>query len=407
MARVACLDIGSSSMAVAIAGSEPGVRPTVYGTAWAPAAGVERGTIVDLPAASRSLAAALEAAERDAGCRVGEAIMALSGHCLQAEQRRGRLTLGREPVRITRKHASRAVNSVVAAGAEAGCEFVHVIPRRFWLDGQHLARNPLGMPAASLEVETHAISADSAALRNALRCVQDQGLDVKEVVAAPLAAGEALLTPQEREAGVLLLDLGAASTGVLVYTQGTPAVTLSVPLGGRQITGDIGMVLRVSLRQAERLKLSYGRAIAASIPDQLLEVPDDEAIGVDPVSHRLLCDVIEARMAEIFEHVMRAIAETGFAEPLPSGIVLTGGGAALPDADALAREQFALPARVATVRLSGDAAAAVAPSWASIAGLLHWLQRGQPDLLPEAGSARRAGSPVGRFVRQWLPLGGE
>jgi cell division protein FtsA len=407
MARLACLDIGSSSITVAIARCDPGSRPTVYGKGWAPAAGVERGTIVDLPAAGRAVAAALEAAERDAGCRVGQAIVAIGGQSIQAGQRRGQFTLGREPVRITRKHASRAVNSVVAAGAEAGYEFVHVIPRRFWLDGQHLVRNPLGMPASRLEVETHAISADSAVLRNALRCVQDQGLDVREVVVASLAASEALLTPQEREAGVILLDLGAACTGVLVYSQGTPAVTLSVPLGGRQVTSDIAMVLRVSLCQAERLKLSFGRAIGAAVSDQLLKVPDDELIGVDPISHRLLCEVIEARLEEVFEQVMQAIAETGFAEPLPSGIVLTGGGAALPDVDALARRMFALPARTAVVRLPGAGDGALAPSWASTVGLLHWLQRSRPDLLPEADNARRAGSPVGRLVRQLLPQGGE
>lgn len=406
MARLACLDIGSSRMAVAIARCDPGSRTTVLGKGWVPAAGIERGNIVDFPAAGRALAAALEAAERDAGCRVGQAVVALGGESIQSSQRRGQLTFGREMVRITRKHASRAVNSVVAAGAETGSEFIHVIPRRFWLDGQHLVRNPLGMPATRLEVETHAIAADSAALRNALRCVQDQGLDVREVVLAPLAAGEALLTPQEREAGVILLDLGAATTGVLVYAQGTPTVTLNVPLGGRQVTGDIGMVLRVSLRQAERLKLSFGRAIGAAVPERMLEVPDDEAIGVDPISQRLLCEVIEARLEEIFEQVMRAIADTGFSEPLPSGIVLTGGGAALPEIDALARRLFALPARTATVRFSGSDSA-VAPSWASIVGLLHWLQRGQPDLLPEAGTVRRIGSPVGRLMRQLLPLGGD
>jgi cell division protein FtsA len=407
MARLACLDIGSSSITVAIASCDAGSPPTLYGRGWVPAAGVERGSIVDLPAAGRSLAAALEAAERDAGCRVGQAIVALSGQSIQAGQRRGQLTLGREPTRVTRKHASRAVNSVVAAGAEPGYEFVHVIPRHFWLDGQHSVRNPMGMPAARLEVEAHAITAESAALRNALRCVQDQGLDVREVVVAPLAAGEALLTPQEREAGVVLLDMGAASTGVLVYAQGTPVVTLSVPLGGRQVTGDIAMVLRVSLRQAERLKLSFGRAVGVNIPERLLEVPDDEAIGVDPVSHHTLCAVIEARVEEIFEQAMRAIAETGFAEPLPSGIVLTGGGAALPDIDGLARRMFALPARTAAVRLPGAADSGLAPSWASVVGLLHWSQRGQPDLLPEAGNARRTGSSVGRLMRQLLPLGGE
>lgn len=404
--RVACIDLGSSVIAVAIVAAGPGGRLTVLGRGWVPAAGIERGDVVDLPAAGRALAAALEAAERTAGRRVGQAMVSIGGQSIRATQRRGQLTTGREPTRITRKHAARAVQSVVAAGADPGDEFVHVIPRRFWLDGQHVVRNPLGMPAGRLEVETHAIAADSAALRNALRCVQDQGLDVREVVVAPLAAAEALVSAQEREAGVILIDLGAATTGVLVYSQGTPAVTLSVPLGGRQVTGDVAMVLRVSMRQAERLKLSFGRAGAAAIPDQLLEVPDDEAIGVDPVSHRLLCDVIAARLEEIFEQVMRSIAETGFAEPLPAGVVLTGGGAALPDIDALARSMFALPARTAVVSLPG-AEGALAPSWATIAGLLHWLQRGQPDLLPEASGGRRAGSPVGRLMRQLLPLGGE
>jgi len=167
------------------------------------------------------------------------------------------------------------------------------------------------------------------------------------------------------------------------------------------------MVLRVSLCQAERLKLSFGRAIGAAVSDQLLKVPDDELIGVDPISHRLLCEVIEARLEEVFEQVMQAIAETGFAEPLPSGIVLTGGGAALPDVDALARRMFALPARTAVVRLPGAGDGALAPSWASTVGLLHWLQRSRHDLLPEADNARRAGSPVGRLVRQLLPQGGE
>ncbi len=390
---------------MAIANFSAALRPTVIGRGWAPAAGVERGDIVDLNGAGRALAAALEAAERAAGCRVGQAIVATGGRELTATLRRGQLTLGRDPVTVTRKHATRAVNSIVQGGPEPGQEILHVIPRSFWLDGAHLVRNPLGMPAARLEVEAHVVAASSAAIRNVIRCVQDQGLEVRELVAAPLATAEASLTAQEREAGVLLVDLGMGSTGAVAFTQGTPAATALIPVGGQQITGDIAIVLRVSLRQAEQLKLSYGRAQAGNLPDQLVDVPDDEAIGLEPVSQRLLCDVIEARLEETFEQVMQAVAATGFAEPLPAGVVLAGGGASLPDVAAVARRLFGLPARAATVSVLGAPVAALAPSWGTAAGLLSWVQRGRPDLLPE-GAARTTRANVGRLARLLRPLGG-
>lgn len=402
--RIACVDLGSSTIAVAIADLHRQAPAVIRGRGWAPAVGLERGDVVDLAAAGRAVAAALEAAERSAGGRVGQAVVAVTGKALTAVQRRGQLTIGREPAAVTRKHASRALASVVAAGADAGQELLHVIPCRFWIDGRHVVRNPLGMPACRLEVEAHTVSAGSAAIRTALRCVQDQGLDVRELVAAPLAAAEAALTPAEREAGVMLVDLGGASTGAVVYTQGAPVATTLVPMGGRQITSDVAMVLRVSLRQAERLKLSYGRAGSGALPDRLLEVPEEDALGGEPVSHRLLCEVIEARLEEIFEQVMRAVADTGFSAPLPAGVVLTGGGAALPEADAVARRLFALPARAATVRLPG-AAGDAGPAWATVAGLTAWLQRGQPELLPDGNLSQ--GTPVGRLMRQLLPLGGE
>ncbi len=405
--RLACVDLGSSTLKVLIVDVTEGRLPVILGRGWAPSAGIERGDVVDLKVASRALGAALEDAERSSNTHVAHAVVAIGGRELRGTLRRGQVTISREPVRITKKHASRAVQSAAEAGIDLDEELIHVLPRRFWLDGDHAVRNPIGMPASRLEAETLLVSGNSAAIRNAIRCVQDQGLDVTEVVAAPLATAEAALSPQDREAGALLIDAGYASTRAVAFSQGSAAAITAVSSGSHHITSDIAIVLRVSVHQAEQLKVRYGRASSLDLPDQLVEVPDDEGIGLEPVSQRLLCDVIGARVEETFDEVMDAVAACGFAEPLPAGVVLSGGGSALPAIDALARQSFELPARAAS--LSGPTAGAPDEvTWLTTLGLAAWVQRGQPELAPEHPNAtRRPQLAVRRLARLLRPLGGE
>jgi cell division protein FtsA len=252
-----------------------------------------------------------------------------------------------------------------------------VIPRGFVVDGQPGVRDPIGMSAVRLEVEAHIVTASSTSVQNLTKCVQRAGVEVDELVLSSLATAEAVLSNEDRDLGVALVDIGGDTTDIAIFQEGSIAHAATIPMGGRSISSDLGIGLRLVPEAAESLKLRSGSALPLEVdPDQVVQITsigEDVAHGV---TRRKIAEIIQFRVDEIFEFVHREIATAGAASRLQAGLVLTGGGSLLPGIAKAARDQLGMSARVIAPRGLGGLTDTIAtPPYAAASGLLVWGSR--------------------------------
>ncbi|MCL4509167.1 MAG: rod shape-determining protein, partial [Chloroflexi bacterium] len=261
----------------------------------------------------------------------------------------------------------------------------------------------IGLQGARLEADILTLTTPQGSLDALVRCVQDQGIDIQEVVFGPLAVAEATVSPGEREAGVLVIHIGTAVTTLLVFASGTLQILDQVEIGGRHITNDIAVVMQLSLRQAEHVKTTYGSAFLEHESQRMVPVPPDEGYAPAPVPEQLLSDVIRARMEEILDLSVDTLAQQIPTVALPAGIVLTGGSAHLPGIGTLARHHLGLSARVGVPRGPRDRLAP-GTSWSVAVSLAQWAEKGESDLARERELLPT--TRLRRVARRFLPLGG-
>ncbi|MCL5946981.1 MAG: cell division protein FtsA [Chloroflexi bacterium] len=402
MARIACINLGSTAISAAVIQASRGQLPLPLGYGWVPAVGIADGQIADLGAARRSLAAALEAAERASGGHVGKAIVGINIQAVRCATHHGQLTLGRDPQVVTKRHATQAVRHALMRDVRVA-DLLHVIPGRYLVDTRLAARNPLSMPATRLDVDVVTISAPRNEMQTFARCVQDEGLDINEVVYTPLAIAEAVATANERQAGVVVLHIGSVSSTLFTYVQGALETVEHLPIGGRMITNDIAVVLRISLEQAEQMKRAEGKVVCEPGSTRWLTVPPIDGFAAEPIPEQLFTEIIRARVEELFDFVSDRLAQRRSPVTFPAGIVLTGSTALLGGLEMAARERFRIPARVVLPKLARGTFSQK-QSWAAIAALVRWVERNEPDLAPDRSFF--PGSFFDRLVRRFLPLGG-
>lgn len=365
------LDIGSSRICTTVGQVAADGTIAWIASASAPARGVDRGRLVDIEEAAKAISESVRAAERLSGYHIATAFVSISGAHLHAQRNVGVVAVGRTSPTITLTDIDRVVESAQAVTLAPRSEIIHVIPRVYTVDQQRGIRDPLGMTGFRLEVEAHLVSGDTAAITNLIRSVQRAGLDIDELVAAPVAACASALTADEREHGVLMIDIGAGTTSVAAVTQGQVAHCAVLPIGGAHITNDIAMVLQVPAREAEQLKCRYGRAVADTMaPDADTTIAD---AGLPAVSLPVLNQIITARGEEIADMAARELRSSASRGQITAGIVLTGGAAQLPGMADILRETLCLPVRVADPATDDmlTAPAEIPPSAVSM-GLVHW-----------------------------------
>ena len=289
-------------------------------------------------------------------------------------------------------------------------EVLHVLPRGYTLDGQEGVRDPVGMSGHRLEAEIHIVTAATTALHNLVRAVRRAGVSIDAPVLQPLAAAEAVLQPAEREAGVALVDIGGGTTDVAIFHDLGVAYTSTLPVGGSHVTNDLALGLRAPMSLAEEVKIQYGSAIAAEFEtDDVVELKTYDNEEGEPVSRRLIAEIVESRMQEIFALVKREIERAGFGRLLPAGVVLTGGSADLRDIRKLGRETLGMPVRVGRPSgVVGLTDTVTRPAFATSVGLLLWA-RGR-DWEPMSVVSHSTGSQwrpdggrFGRWLREFLP----
>lgn len=404
---VAGIDIGSTKVCAIIADVSGDKGPRVLGFSWVPSEGMQRGAVVDLEAVGKSVAQAVDVAERTSGRKIDSAYFGIADEQIRSFSRRGLTTLGPRPKTISPSHVAKAVEGTMGMDLRTGEEVLHFIPRAFCVDGEQVVQNPVGMRGRRLEVETHVVAGATSSVVNTMTAINRHGLEIDELVVGPLAAAESVLTAEERQAGTMLIDVGGETTDVAIFTEGGVAFMAVVGLGGAQVTSDLAIGLRTPLTLAEEIKVRSGRCIAAGIPrTELVTIPTFDDSGAERVPLQFVAEICQARMEEIYDAVIAEVSESGFRAPLPGGVVLTGGGAALTGSADLARRHFELPARIGVPRgIDRNDSGLASPALAVGAGLVLWgMRNGHPEHRGrDEGRWASAMRRLGRWLRHVMP----
>ena len=370
------LDIGTAKIACLIGEVDRNNRIHVVGVGIAPSQGVKKGVIVDMAAASVAVEEAVHKAERAAGVEVQSAFVGVAGAHISGINSRGTVSIARSNHRVDAQDVRRALESARAVAIPHSQEVVHIIPRGYWLDGENGVRNPIGLHGYRLEVEAHIVTAAVTALQTLEQCCRTAGVLVEAFVLEPLASGEAVLEEDEKELGVVLVDIGGGTTDISIFLEGSVWHTASLPLGGAHLTHDLAVALQCPVATAERLKLRYGAARPeAIVEDELIEVSAFGDTAVQQVWRSEIAEILAYRVADIFDLIQREIKRSGYDGLLPAGLVFCGGTASLPGLREAAHDAFGLPVRIApphTERLSGLVDRLGSPAYATSVGLLEW-----------------------------------
>lgn len=342
------LDIGTSKVCAIIAQVGSDGRTEIVGVGNTPSRGLRRGVVINIDATVRSVLNAVEAAEMMSGREVTGVFAGIAGGHIEGINSRGVVAVTGKDREIAHEDVDRVIDAAKAIVIPMDREVVHVIPQEYTVDQQDGVRDPLGMVGVRLEAEVHIITGAVSSAQNIIRCINRAGFKADDIVLEPLAAAEAVLSKDEQELGVLLVDIGGGTTDILVYLDGAPYHTDVLALGGDQVTSDISIMLKTPLEVAERLKHEAGSCQADDAEDQEIEatIPGVGGRPARPIKRRRLTQIIRPRMAEVFGMVKDQLDRSGYHKLLNGGAVLTGGGALLPGAAELATEVLGLSARV-------------------------------------------------------------
>lgn len=390
------LDVGSANVVAALAEVAEGV-PQVIGIGLASAAGVQRGVVVDVEAAGGAIRQAVESACQMAGCPgVTRAVVSVSGAHIGSLVGEAEVPVLRPSAGVTPEDVRKALDAAAAVELPAGRNLIHVSPRSYRVDGNGPLREPIGLCGRSLHAEVELITGDALPVQNHLRTVREVGLEVVDYQVAVRAAGEAVLTPQEKEEGALLIQIGSGTTGVAVYDRGHLFHLAVLPVGGEHITGDLATLLRVPVATAEQLKRERGWASAAMAPDSTFELVTPSGLNTREVSDKHVAEIIGPRVEEILQMAAVAVKRSGYGGLFPGGLVLTGGGCRLSGLVEVAADCLSLPARIGIAQgpLVGE------PELATAAGLVRWgvhLTREEAAVTQEIVKQSRLGQ-----IRDWL-----
>ncbi len=368
------IDVGSTKICTLVARLEGESDQRILGVGIEPSQGIKSGVVVDLAAASQSIARSIEKAERTSGLEITSAIVSLAGSQVSGINSRGVVAISGGV--ISQDDVWRALDGAQAVAIPHNREIVHVIQRGFSVDGQEGIQSPIGFSGYRLEVEAHIITAAAATMENLRQCVQSAGVDVSQFVLNPLASGEVVLNKTERDMGVCVCDIGGGTTNLGIYVNGDVWHTMVLPVGGNHITQDVAIGLRINPDQAEQVKKQYGYAIMNEISEE--DFFTLRAFGEDSpvqVSRRELGHIIEARVVEMFELVLQEIHRSGLNSLLPAGMVLTGGTSLLAGIRPLASQVLNMPVRIAKPEnLMGLVDQLQSPAFSTSVGLLKWAE---------------------------------
>jgi len=369
---VAALDLGTTKICALIGQVDPFGHVSLMGMGQVPSHGLKRGMVADIDKTVESIEAAVALAEEQARTRVSEVYVGIAGGHISCINSSAMIEVANPMRGVTQAEQSRVLERSKAVAMPDDREILHVIPQEFICDDQAGVKNPIGMSCSRLQANVHLVTAAVASAQNIVRCVHRAKLRTADLLLESLASSMAILTEDEKELGVLLLDIGGGTCDVALFQGGSVRFSGAVPHGGQAITGDIAHALKIGRLDAELLKRSSGAAYAARVPQhEQVEVPS--LLTGTPVreNRQFLAEVIEARCAEILEAAREMVHRAGYANSYTAGVVLTGGTALLDGLEELASEIFEGEVRVGSPRnLAGSATCPATPIYATAQGLL-------------------------------------
>ncbi|MFA5371796.1 MAG: cell division protein FtsA [Sideroxydans sp.] len=371
------LDIGTSKIACIVAEITAEGTLEVIGAGMHQSSGMKKGMVVNIDATVGAIQQALQEAELMADCKIREVYTGIAGGHIRSSNAHGMIKIKEKEVVQT--DVVRAIETASSISLPGDQQILHILEQEFSIDGQEGIKKPLGMSGLRLEVEIHIVTGAVSAVQNILKCIHRCGLEVNDMILQPLASSKAVLADDEKELGVCLVDIGGGTTDVAIFTNGAIRHTAVIPIAGDQITNDIAMALRTPTKDAEDIKIKYGCALRQLATDAPIEVPGVGERSARMLSRQTLAEVIEPRVEELYSLVQTELRRSGMEELLSSGIVITGGSAALQGMVELGEEIFHLPVRLGLPRNIGGLSAVVkTPRYATGVGLLlYGMERRQ------------------------------
>ncbi len=398
--HLVAIDIGSSKVGVLIAQPDDAGGVEVVGKGMAANRGTRKGNIVNVEATVDSLKQASEEAEVMAGVEIERAYVGVAGTDVRCVNSRGMVSVARKDREITRQDIARVLEAAQSAALPSDREILHAIPQEFIVDEQAGISDPLGMLGSRLEVAVHLVTANSTRNKTLLTCVNRAGVEVIEIVFEPLATAESVLTHDERELGVLLMDIGAGTTDYAFFLEGEVRHSAVLPVGAGHFTNDLAMVLRTPFAEAERVKISQGCCLAGMVgEDEGISVPTVAGGGSRVVPRRELCDILQPRAEEMMTLLVEDLTKLGLQSELRGGVVMTGGGAQMDGLLEMAQQVFNAPTRYGMPKGMGGLVDVISsPTWSTASGLLlYGLHAAQNEQRKAKSKGFSMGGMLGNF----------
>ncbi len=395
------LDIGTSKVVALVGEISPDNQLDVVGIGSHPSTGLKRGVVVNIESTVQSIQRAIEEAELMAGCQIHSAFTGISGSHISSLNSHGIVAIRDNEVK--QADVDRVIDAARAVAIPADQKILHILPQEFIIDSQEGVQEPIGMSGVRLESKVHMVTGAMSAAQNIVKCVRRCGLEVSDVILEQLASSYAVLTDDEKELGVCMVDIGGGTTDIAVFTQGAIRHTAVIPIAGDQVTNDIAIALRTPTQSAEKIKLAHA-CVLYKHPriDDPIDVPSIGERAGRKLTRRVLADVVAPRYEELFAFVKAELRRTGYEELVAAGIVLTGGASKIQGGVELAEKCFEMPVRQGVPHtISGVADIVGNPIYSTGVGLLLYGNQLQQDGRTElfAGSGLRG---IFARVKSWF-----
>lgn len=393
------LDIGTSKVVALVGEIGADGELEIVGIGSHPSRGLKKGVVVNIESTVQSIQRAIEEAELMAGCQIHSVFAGIAGNHIRSLNSHGIVAIrDRE---VAQADIERVLDAGQAVAIPADQKVLHILPQEYVIDNQEGVREPLGMSGVRLEAKVHLVTCALNAVQNIEKCIRRCGLEVEDVILEQLASSYAVLTEDEKELGVCMVDIGGGTTDIAIFTEGAIRHTAVIPIAGDQVTNDIAMALRTPTQYAEEIKIRYACALAKLAgPEETIKVP---SVGERPprdLSRQALAEVVEPRYDELFTLIQAELRRSGFEDMIPAGIVLTGGTSKMEGAVELAEEIFHMPVRLGMPQeFKGLTDVVRNPIYATSVGLLHYGNR--HHALAASGSEQSKESALIR-VKRWF-----
>ena len=394
------LDIGTSNVITLVAELRPDGEFDVIGVGQTPSKGLKKGVVVNIEDTVQSIQKSLEEAEVMSECRVENVFAGIAGNHIHSFNTNGMVAI--RDKEVSAQDVDRVIENAKPLNIQTDQQILHMLIQEYLIDNQEDVRDPIGMSGQKLEVRAHIVTGAVSAAQNIIKCIRRCGLEVNDLVLQPLASSLAVLTEDEKELGVVLIDIGGGTTDIAIFSQGAIRHTEVIPFAGDQITNDIAMALRTPTVDAEDLKIQYGIAKQSlADPQAMIDVPGIGERETRPMSKQSLAAVIEPRVEELFTFVFDAVKRSGYEHLVSSGVVLTGGTALMPGVVELAEEVFLKPARIGVPDYEGHLREVLRnPKFSTSIGL---LREGRSQMLRGRNtSTSSTWQSLAQRMREWF-----